>query len=249
MVSLKKIVGFLDGYLKVKEIKDDSWNGLQFEGRKEVKKVCVAVDASNESFEKAVKEKADLLIVHHGQFWKNANPSQRGWHKKRLDLLRKAGVSLYACHLPLDRHDIVGNNIQLLKLFGAKSIDFLDEEKVGRIGLLKKAIPFTEIIRKLEKELNAKCFVMPYGKKLVRKIAVCSGGGGYEWFFKALDKEVDAYVTGDLIHIKDVCRDAGFNAVFAGHYATETVGVKALAKVLEKKFKVRTVFLDLPTGT
>jgi len=249
MVSLKKIVGFLDGYLKVKEIKDDSWNGLQFEGKKEVKKVCVAVDASNESFEKAVNEKADLLIVHHGQFWKESNPSYREWYKKRLEILRKGNCSLYGCHLPLDRHDIVGNNAQLLKIFGARTTGYFTDEKVGRIGELKKAMPFAELVERLEKELNTKCFVMPYGKKMVKTIGVCSGGGGYDYFYIALDKKVDAYITGDVIHAKNLAEDVGFNVVFAGHYATETVGVKALAELLKKKFRVKTVFLDLPTGT
>jgi dinuclear metal center YbgI/SA1388 family protein len=120
MVSLKDLVDFLDQTLNINEMSDGSYNGLQFEGMAEVKKVFFAVDSGIDTFKKAVEEKADIVIVHHGIFWEGANPSVRGYMRERLDILYKNQISLYAAHLPLDRHDERGNNAQLIKLLGGK---------------------------------------------------------------------------------------------------------------------------------
>ena len=251
MAELKKIVRFLDDYLKINDIKDDSWNGLQVEGRSEVKKAVFAVDAGKEIFKKAIEEKADLIVVHHGHFWKTSNPSIRGWNKERIELLLSNGISLYAVHLPLDKHKETGNNVLLLKMLGAKIEEgFAQHEgdNVGWIGKLEKPVKIKDIEEKLNSELNTKCTVLAFGKEKVKTIAVCSGGGGYPIFFEALNKNVDLYVTGDAIEIYHVAKDAEFNVIFAGHHATETVGVKALSEIIKKKFDVGCVFVDIQTG-
>ncbi len=120
MEKLKTIVDFLDGFLDIKNIKDDSWNGLQWEGKETVKKIMCTVDAGATVFQKAVEEKVDMIIVHHGHYWKNTNPCFCGPNKKRLEILYKNNISLYAAHLPLDMHPEIGNNIMLLRLIGAK---------------------------------------------------------------------------------------------------------------------------------
>lgn len=251
MASLKKMIGFLDTYLKIDEIEDSSWNGLQFEGGSQVEKTAFAVDASAESFEKAAEENADMLIVHHGQFWSSHNPSIIGWSKDRVDLLYKNNLSLYACHLPLDRHKEVGNNAELLKLLGApikKEFLFHKGKNVGWLGERKRAVSINEIEEKLNKSLDTKCIVLPFGKKNIKTIAVCSGGGSYGGFYEALSLKADLYITGDTAEVYYTAKDAGMNVIFAGHHATETVGLKALSKVIAKKFKIDTVFIDLPTG-
>ncbi len=251
MTELKEIVECLGNYLEIDDVKDDSWNGLQIEGKSEVKKVVFAVDAGMDTFKKAAAEKADLVIVHHGHFWKSGNPSLVDWAKERIDLLYKNGISLYACHLPLDRHKEVGNNAQLLKLLGAKIKDeFLEREgkNMGWIGELRQPISIEEMEKTLNSELNTKCIPLPFGKEKIKTIAVCSGGGDYSAFFEALRKKVDLYLTGDTIDIYHTAKDARFNVIFAGHHATETVGMKALSKFVRQKFKVETVFVDIPTG-
>lgn len=251
MVKLREIVEFLDDYLKINEIKDDSWNGLQVEGKDEVKKIVFAVDAGMNTFKKAVEEKADLVVVHHGHFWKEANPSVTNWGKERIDLLRKNDISLYACHLPLDRHGEVGNNAQLLKLISAEiKEEFYQHEgkNVGWTGEFKQAVSIKDVEKKLNSELKTKCTILPFGKKEIKTIAVCSGGGGYQAFFEALNKRVDLYLTGDSIEAYHSAKDAKLNVIFAGHHATETMGVKALSRVIKEKFGVETVFMDLPTG-
>ncbi|MDD5606675.1 MAG: Nif3-like dinuclear metal center hexameric protein [Candidatus Pacebacteria bacterium] len=243
MEKLNKIVNFLDDYLKIKEIEDDSWNGLQIKGKDNVKKIAFCVTAGADVFKKTLKEKPDLIIVHHGIFWKKGNPSVRGFNQDRIKILLNNNISLYASHLPLDKHLIVGNNVQLLKLFKAKP-----KELLGGVGYIsqEKKVKLKEIIKKLEKELKTKCIVLNYGKEIIKKIGIVSGGAPWN-VFEAIEKRVDLYITGDSADVTETVKDAKINVIFAGHYATETLGLKALAKLLKKKFKIETVFIDFPT--
>jgi len=189
MPSIKKIVRFLDEYLKTDDIKDASWNGLQFEGKRNVTKAAFAVDACTEAFEEVLGQSADLLIVHHGHFWDFHNPSIKGWAKERMKILFEHDISLYCSHLPLDRHRVIGHNAQLLKLLGANITDeFLlsHGKNVGWSGKCEKALQLKDIEEKLNEELNTLCRVLPFGKKTVRTIAVCSGGGSYSGFIRRL---------------------------------------------------------------
>jgi len=251
MPTLKKVIGFLDTYLKIEEIEDSSWNGLQFEGGPEVNKIAFAVDASVESFEKAAEENAGMLIVHHGYFWNSRNPSIVGWSKDRMDLLYNNNLSLYACHLPLDRHKEVGNNAEILKLLRApikKEFLIHKGKNIGWIGERKRAISITDIEQILNDNLQTRCIVLPFGKNNIKTIAVCSGGGSYGGFYEALSLKADLYITGDTAEVYYTAQDAGMNVIFAGHHSTETVGLMALSRIVQKKFKIETVFIDLPTG-
>ena len=251
MSNLPKIVSFLDSYLDVHSVNDSCWNGLQFQGKADVTKIAFAVDAGVETFLKAASLKCDLVVVHHGHFWKNQNPSYSGWAKKRLDILIENEISLYACHLPLDRHKTVGNNAQIIKLLGGKVEDeflFQSGKNIGWTGRLKKIKTVDQIAGILEKKLNASPKVLPFGSSRIKTVAVCSGGGGYGGFYDAMNMGVDLYITGDAIEIFYTAKDAGMNVIFAGHHATETIGLRALQKVVDKKFNKSSVFIDLPTG-
>jgi len=251
MKKLNDIVSFLDDYLEIEDIKDNSWNGLQIEGNSEVKKIAYAVSAGSEVFQKSADEKADMIIVHHGQFWKGGDPRIIGWNKQRLDILMDNGISLYASHLPLDRHKEVGNNAQLLKLLGARikeSFSLHEGKNVGWIGELASPKSIKEIEKMLNSSLNTKSIVLPFGKEKIKRIAICSGGGDYADFVEAIEKKVDLYITGDTSEIYNMAKDAKINVIFGGHYATEILGVKYLAEVIEKKFKLETVFIDIPSG-
>ncbi|HVY54998.1 MAG TPA: Nif3-like dinuclear metal center hexameric protein [Thermodesulfobacteriota bacterium] len=251
MPKLNKIVAFLDEYLKKDDVKDSAWNGLQFEGRGTVKKVAFAVDAGIDAFRASADLKADILIVHHGHFWDFRNPSVTGWAKERIKILFENDISLYVSHNPLDRHKEVGHNAQILKLLGAGIKDeffHYHGKNIGWIGECRKALRLKDIEKKLNSELNTACKVLPFGKERVKTIAVCSGGGSYGGFYRALDAGVDLYITGDAVEIYHTAKDAGVNVIFAGHHATETLGLHALSKVLQKKFGLDTVYIDLPTG-
>lgn len=251
MAKIGRITAFLDEYLKTSEFKDHSWNGLQFEGGQEVRKVAFAVDAGVDSFNAAIEAGAQMLVVHHGHFWKEADPSYSSWRKKRLDILHEHSLSLYASHLPLDHHPVVGNNAQLLKLIGAKvtgEFGTYGGRSIGWKGKFARPVAVSDIASLLERELGARCAVLPFGPEKVTTVSALSGGGGYEIFFEALNSGVDLYITGDSIEVYHTAKDAGLNVIFAGHHATETVGLLALKKVVAGRFKVETVFIDLPTG-
>lgn len=248
VIPIQQIIAYLDDYLSLPDIVDDSWNGLQYEGSNRVTKIAAAVDASAASIAAAAKSAANLLLVHHGLYWRQSNPSPVGWQKDRLSLLHQHNLSLYAAHLPLDRHPDVGNNAQILRLLRAKvTAEFYPHPdlNIGWIGKVKST-SLSAIITNLEDSLNASCRVLPFGKKQIATIAVCSGGGAYSGFFAALAAHVDLYISGDPVYVDPTAREAKINVIFAGHYATETLGVKALAAHLSKKFSLDQTFLDLP---
>ena len=110
------------------------------------------------------------------------------------------------------------------------------------------SLSIEDVEQKLIDSLDAVCIILPFGKQKIKSIAVCSGGGGYSGFYEALAKEADLYITGDTAEVYYTAKDSGMNVIFAGHHATETVGLKALSRIIEKKLKVHTTFIDLPTG-
>lgn len=251
MEKLNNIVKFLNNYLDIKGIEDTSRNGLQIRGEKDVFKIAFTENASLDTFKKAIKEKVDLIIVHHGIYWKTDFKKDIPCTKERIKLLEEKNISLYAAHLPLDRHKIVGNNAQLLKLLGAKikkGFDYRKGKNISWIGEFKKPTNIDNIVKVLKNKIKAKCVVLSFGNKNIKTIAACSGGPSSKTFYEAIHKNVDLYLTGESKDIYAMAKDAKFNVIFAGHYATETVGVKALIPVLSKKFKIKTVFIDDPTG-
>lgn len=251
MAKLKEITGFLDNYLKKEDVEDESWNGLQVEGKENVNRVMFAVDTGMETFERAIKEKADMIIVHHGLFWKSSNPSLKGMIKSRIEILQSRQISLYAAHLPLDRHRTAGNNARLLRILGAEITEgafFHKGKNIGWVGALKKPKHVKEIAKILDAKLNTKCTILGFGAPKIKRVAVCSGGGGYPDFFESMEKNADLYVTGASIDVYHNAKDSNMNVIFAGHHATETVGVKALSDIIKKKFNVTTIFIDIPTG-
>ncbi len=254
MAKLIDIVKYLNNYLKIKEIKDFSRNGLQVKGEKEVSKIAFTENASLDTFKMAQKAGADLIIVHHGILWKTKYKKGAVFTKitqARIDYLLENNLSLYAAHLPLDAHRVSGNNAQLLKLLGAKiktGFAKMGKKSIGLIGEFKSPVATSKIVKILNKNLKTKCKALLFGPNKIKTMAVASGGGGSATFYEAMEKKVDLYLTGEFHEVYTSAKDAKFNVIFAGHYATETLGVKALMPLLQKKFKIKTVFIDDPTG-
>ncbi len=251
MASLNSIVRFLNGELNVREIPDGSRNGLQVRGRREVGKIGFAVDGCLASFEKAHKAGCDLLIVHHGIKWKGMR-DPTGTRGKRIAFLKRKGISLYAAHLPLDLHPIYGNNIELARLLGLGRIEKFGKYKgmpIGFKGRLSRPRTAKSLANLLERKIKADCKVLAFGKNASRTVGIVSGGGS-DAIVDVYKERVDCLVTGEAPHhIYHEARDARLNVIIAGHYATETVGVKALMPLLRDEYGVRTVFLDVPAST
>jgi len=248
-MQVRELVKFLDEFLDISGINDACWNGLQVEGASEVTKVVGAVDAGIEIFEAAVKANADFIITHHGHFWRPVSPAIKGWARQRVKFLLDTGVSLYSAHLPLDRHREVGNNAQILRLLGAAITDefICDGVNVSWIGTLPTQKPFSEILETIRMQVNHQAQALAFGKETIRTIAVCTGASRSAHFYEAASK-ADVFITGEPMEVYQTAKDMEMNVVFAGHYATEVFGIKALLTLLEQKFGVDVEFLDVPTG-
>ncbi len=246
------IVSFLNEYLEIHAMDDYSYNGLQYEGSDEIKKIAFAVDSGVQVFEKAAEENIDLLVVHHGLFWKRQNPMITGVHKKRLHTLFHNDISLYAAHLPLDYHKEIGNNVGIAQLLNASVVDGFSSYqgfKIGAVATLPTVMNIEEISSTIEEELLCTTQMVKVSDKPILKIAVMSGAGSREDLHEVAGLGVDLLITGEQTELYHDAFDYGVSVLFAGHHATETVGVSLLMKKVEEQFpELETFFIDCPTG-
>jgi dinuclear metal center YbgI/SA1388 family protein len=224
-------------------------NGLQVENSGTVTRIAAAVDASLATIKLAAAARADLLIVHHGLFWRPSVP-WTGKRREMLECLIKSNLAVYSSHLPLDAHPRLGNNAQLCAALGFKNLKPFFFEKGQFIGWqTRQKISRRELATRLSKALGGKPpLLLPGGPTECERIGIVTGGAGAE--LKIAAKEgVDTFITGEGPHwTHALAEDAGLNVFYGGHYATETFGVTALAAALSKKFRVPWTFLDHPSG-
>ncbi len=243
-----RIISFVDGYLDSKSVKDASQNGLQVEGKAEVKKIVFGVSASLELFRRAAAAGADMIVVHHGLFWGRSSPV-RGPFRKKLETLLYGGITLAAWHLPLDKHPVIGNNAQILKFLGAGSLKpfgTYNDESIGFKGTFARPRPVSGVMKTLRDKLSSDIISANFGPKKIRTAGVVSGGAA-RMFEQAIEAGLDLYITGEVSEfVQEMARENGANFIAAGHYNTEKAGVWALEKVLRAKFRVRTEFIDVP---
>jgi len=241
---------FLNNLLKISEIHDDSLNGLQVANSGSVRKVALAVDVSLAAIVEAGKLHADMLFVHHGQFWGKPVALTAGVYK-RIRALMDADMALYAAHLPLDLHPELGNNAQIEKIleFPVKR-DFGDYHGtvIGKEVVFNEPVSVEAIVERMRKGLNCDPKVWRFGPDKISRLGYVSGGA-ISMMDQAVQAGMDAYITGEPAHSAYwTAREAGIHVIFGGHYATETLGVKAVGEVIHKEFGLETVFIDLPTG-
>jgi dinuclear metal center YbgI/SA1388 family protein len=238
----------LDVYLDSARIKDASQNGLQVEGKTEVKKVVFGVSASLKLFRRAAAAGADMVIVHHGLFWDRSCPV-KGPFREKLETLLTNGITLAAWHLPLDKHPVSGNNAQLLKMLGAggqRPFGAYDGLAIGVKGSFSRPKPVSEIAGILKKELSAQINTHSFGPAKVRTLGIISGGAA-RMLEQAAEAGLDLFITGETSeYVQEYAREHKINFISAGHYNTEKPGVWALEKLLRAKFKVKTEFIDIP---
>lgn len=246
--KLRDVVTWLDSELDIKSFDDESMNGLQVEGRAEVRVVGLAVDACAASFRAAARAKCDLLIVHHGLIWGGGIRAVTGVAKRRLALILKHDISLYASHLPLDTHPRLGNNAGLAKILGLKKTKpfaMYHGRAIGLMGELAKPLSAKALAERAGRALATSARVFGDPKKRLKKIGVVSGGGTMA-IGEAAELGLDALVTGEGTHAAELeARETGVAIIYAGHYETETPGVKALGAALAKRFRVKAEFLDV----
>jgi dinuclear metal center YbgI/SA1388 family protein len=247
---LHDLVRYLNSYLRIAEIPDDprALNGLQFENSGSIRKIAAAVDACQATIEMAIAAEANLLLVHHGLFWSGVSP-MTGLHARRIKSLVKGSLALYSAHLPLDCHPEVGNNHVLARSLGVKNLEPFGEAEGIKIGVAGELeIGVEDLAGLLRSQLGSNPRVIQMGGARVKKIAIITGAGSSD-LGSAAAAGIDTFLTGEGPHHTYLqAEELGINLIYAGHYATETVGVRALAEHLGTRFKLPWLFLDHPTG-
>ena len=250
-MRLDTLVNYLDDYLRIaEEVADapEAMNGLQVANAGEVSRIAAAVDLCEATARMAVDQHADFLLVHHGLFWGGLRPLV-GPAYRRVSALINGNVALYAAHLPLDRHPEVGNNSVLARLLGVSIRGEFGSYHGAPLGVWgERAGTRDDLSRALTSVLGSTPRVMPFGPERVQRIGIVTGAGG-AMIPQVAAARLDTYVTGEGAHWTFFdAEELGLNVFYAGHYATETLGVKALAEHLLEEFDVPWVFLDHPTG-
>lgn len=247
-IALTTLVEEADRYLEAARISDYCPNGLQVEGRPQVRRIVSGVTASQALLDAAVEADADVVLVHHGYFWKNENSCITGMKQRRLRTLLTHDISLLAYHLPLDVHTEVGNNVQL-----ARQLDIIVEgplepgnpRTVGLVGALAEPMSARDFARRVQDVLGREPLLVE-GRGLVQRIGWCTGGGqGY--IDTAIAAGVDLYLTGEASEQTfHSARENGISFIAAGHHATERYGVQALGDYLARRFALEHLFIDCP---
>lgn len=245
MSSIDTVIAELDRLLTPALFQDYGPNGLQVPGTREVNTVATAVSASADVFERAAGEGAELVLVHHGLFWRGMPQHiDRALHR-RLRPLFEHDIALAAYHLPLDAHPEVGNNALIAKGLGLTDVDrFAD---IGTAGAFPgDGVTKEELVARVRRLTDRDPLHLDFGPDRIRSIAIVSGGGS-DYLAQAAAAGHDAFLTGEPAErVMSVAREEGMHFIAAGHYATETFGVRHLGELLSERFGIRQVFLDDP---
>lgn len=247
-VALKDIVSYCNDYLSVDRFKDYCPNGLQVEGKGTVSKIVSGVTASQALIDAAVESGADLLLVHHGYFWKGEAEPLVGIKGNRIRTLMKHDISLLAYHLPLDAHPEVGNNAQLAKIIGIHIEDGMDQGNplsVGNVGSISQPMSATAFSDLVSDKLNRKAVLVEGDSRPVKRVAWCTGSA--ERMIERADQlGADIFISGEISEpVVHYAREAGIHYLSAGHHATERYGAKALGEHLSKTFGIEHQFIDI----
>jgi len=249
VASRDSIIAFLDELLDPSDFSDYGPNGLQVPGSHEVELVATGVSANRELIVQAADAGAQLVLTHHGLFWdfhpRTISPAM----KTRLELLFEADMSLAGYHLPLDAHPEVGNNALLCELLGLERAEPFGQHRgsaVGFVGRAPAGVSFEELRARVEGATGREPFVWEAGPEVVHAVGIVTGGAASS-FREAVALGLDAFVTGEPAeHVMAEAREGGVHFVAAGHYATETFGVRRLGELVAERFGVEHRFIDVP---
>ena len=248
--ACNQIIGYLDDLLNPTAYDDYGPNGLQVPGSEEIQTVVTGVSANADLFARAREEDADLVLVHHGLFWAGPPRALDRASKRRLQLLFDADLALAAYHLPLDGHLEVGNNALLARAIGAGEIEPFAVHGRATIGVRARfadpGIAPGELVTGVNEATGREPLAFTDGPDPVRTIAIVSGAGA-DHLEDAIAEGLDAFVTGEPAERSMArAREAEVHFLAAGHYATETFGVRALGDWLAERFGIEHVWVDIP---
>ncbi|MFN5349509.1 MAG: Nif3-like dinuclear metal center hexameric protein [Polaromonas sp.] len=243
-----KLLAAFDTLLQPERFKDYGPNGLQVEGKAQVRKIISGVTASLALIEAAVAADADAIFVHHGLFWRGQSGTVTGWMKQRLALLLKHDINLYAYHLPLDAHPELGNNAQLGLQLGLTATSRFGDQNLGFLGVPSDGSSFKDALalsEHVEKVLNRPVVHVLCGRSAPKKIAWCSGGAqGY--FEEAMAAGADAFITGEISEPQaHYAREMNVSFIACGHHASERYGAPAVAAHVAAQHGLVHEFIDI----
>jgi dinuclear metal center YbgI/SA1388 family protein len=247
MAELNAIVGYADQLLDTARFQDYCPNGLQVEGRSQVQRIASGVTASQAFIDAALERGADLLLVHHGYFWRGEDPRVVGVKARRLGTLLRAGVSLVAYHLPLDAHADLGNNARLAAELELRVDGRFGAGEVAMYGQPLHPLSAEELAQRIASRLGrAPLHIAPDIDRPIARIGWCSGAA-QDYLDQAADLGLDAYISGEIsertVH---AARERGIHYFAAGHHATERHGVQALGENLARRFGLEHFYIDVP---
>jgi len=245
MVKINDLTHYTQQLMQVERFKDYCPNGLQVEGRTEIRKIVTGVTASMALLEAAQQANADLILVHHGYFWRNEDARIVGIKRNRIAFLMKNDLNLMAYHLPLDAHPELGNNVQLGKVLGIDAIDYAGDDNLVAYGELGVAMTLGEFALQLEVGLQRRPMLIGDKEKLVKKVAWCTGAAqGY--IDTAASLGADVFISGEISEqTTHQSLESGVAYISAGHHATERYGIQALGQYLAERFNLQHEFLDI----
>lgn len=243
-----EILRYLHDYLRVGDFRDFGPQGLQVEGKPEVRKVVSGVSGSAALFEAAAAAGADMVIVHHGIFWDRESRVVKGGLKRRLELLLAYGLTLAGYHLCLDAHPEVGNNILAARGLGLEEIEPWGDYQGRPIGFRGRwpGKPVREAVDQVNAFYGSQAVEFLYGPDPIRTVGIISGGAQGE-VRAAIEDGLDLYITGEVSEfVMNTAREGGIHYLGSGHYATERLGIRALGEHLAQHFGLQHEFIDIP---
>jgi len=245
MPSVAELIDHLDDLLRIGDFEDLGPNGLQVPADREVERVVTGVTAQRELIERAIAEDAQLVLVHHGLFWRFNPVGLTPVLAERLRPLFKHDVALAGYHLPLDAHPEVGNNALLAEALGCD--DHVAFGTVGRGGSFAEPVPISTLVERVAAACGGRePLLFDGGPAAVRRIAIVSGGAAGE-LPRAIEEGYDAFLTGEpKEHVMADAREAGIHFIAGGHYATETHGIRRIGDLIAQRFGVSHSFVDIP---
>ena len=245
MVKVKELIHYTQQLMQVDCFKDYCPNGLQVEGKFEVSKIVTGVSASMSLLEAAQQVNADLVLVHHGYFWRNEDARVVGIKRNRLAFLLKHDINLAAYHLPLDAHPQLGNNMQLGRVLGIDVLEYAGASNIVAYGYLNQPTKLIDLAQHIQTSLQRVPLVIGDPNQLVRKVAWCTGAA-QNYIDVAIDLGADAFISGEISEqTTHQAMESGVSYIAAGHHATERYGVQALGEHLAEKFNLQHEFIDI----
>lgn len=246
MAQQSDITAYSAKLLEVENFRDYGPNGLQVEGKPQVLKIVSGVTASLQLIDAAIEAQADLILVHHGLFWRGQDGRITGWLKRRLERLLAHQINLLAYHLPLDAHPEWGNNAQLGQRLGLTADARFGEQRLGFIGSPDQPWSLQALVKDLEAVVERPVIALPGDGRPLQRVAWCTGGAqGY--FEGAIAAGADVFITGEISEPQaHLARETGIAFIAAGHHATERYGAPALAGHVAQVFGLAHEFIDLP---